>query len=62
MSDQEIEVNLSKVLVSILNKYKSVEISPEDLINDVEEDYRLRIDFNDETSMFEISLESGNES
>ena len=62
MNDQMVELNLGKVLMAILKKYKTVEVSPEDLINDVDPDYTLRVDFNDETNMFEITLEGQNES
>lgn len=62
MNDQIVELNLGKVLMAILKKYKTVEVSPEDLINDVDPDYTLRVDFNDETNMFEITLEGQNES
>lgn len=62
MNDQEVELNLGKVLMAILKRYNSVEISPSDLLEDVDLDYQLRIDFNDETSMFEITLEDKDES
>lgn len=62
MNDQMVELNLGKVLMAILKKYKTVEVSPEDLINDVDPDYTLRVDFNDETNMFEITLDGNNES
>lgn len=48
--------------MAILKRYNQIEVSPEDLIADVDIDYQLRIDFNDETSMFEISLDNNNES
>jgi hypothetical protein len=34
-----------------------VEVSPQALLEEVDEDYQLRIDFNDETEMFEITLD-----
>lgn len=57
MSEQQVELNLGKVLMAILKRYGSVEVSPESLMEDVDPDYQLRIDFNDETAMFEITLE-----
>ena len=57
MSEQQVELNLGKVLMAILKRYGSVEVSPESLMEDVNPDYQLRIDFNDETEMFEITLE-----
>lgn len=58
MNDQQImELNLGKVLMAILKQYNKVEVSPEDLLADVNPDYKLRVDFNDETEMFEITLE-----
>lgn len=62
MNDQEVELNLGKVLMAILKRYGSVEVSPASLMEEIEEDYQLRIDFNEETEMFEITLENGNES
>jgi hypothetical protein len=62
MNDQEVELNLGKVLMAILKRYEMVEVSPSALMEDVEEDYQLVINFNDETSMFEISLENKDES
>ena len=57
MSEQQVELYLGKVLMAILKRYKSVEVSPESLLEEVDENYQLRIDFNDETEMFEITLE-----
>lgn len=57
MNDQIMELNLGKVLMAILKRYDKVEVSPEDLLEDVNPDYKLRVDFNDETEMFEITLE-----
>lgn len=57
MSEQQVELNLGKVLMAILKRYGSVEVSPESLLEDIDPDYQLRIDFNDETEMFEITLE-----
>jgi hypothetical protein len=62
MSNQEVELNLGKVLMAILKRYGSVEVSPTSLMEEVDENYQLRIDFNDETEMFEITLEETNES
>lgn len=62
MNDQIMELNLGKVLMAILKRYNKVEVSPEDLLEDVDPDYRLRVDFNDETEMFEITLEDENAS
>jgi len=62
MNDQQVELNLGKVLMAILKGYEMVEVSPQSLMEDVDENYQLRIDFNDETEMFEISLEETNES
>jgi hypothetical protein len=62
MNDQEVELNLGKVLMAILKRYERVEVSPQALIEDVDDDYQLRIDFNDETELFEITLEGKNES
>ena len=60
MNDQIMELNLGKVLMAILKRYDKVEVSPEDLLADVNPDYKLRVDFNDETEMFEITLEDEN--
>jgi hypothetical protein len=57
MSEQQVELNLGKVLMAILKRYDKVEVSPQALLEEVDEDYQLRIDFNDETEMFEITLE-----
>lgn len=57
MSEQSVELNLGKVLMAILKRYDKVEVSPQALLEEVDEDYQLRIDFNDETEMFEITLE-----
>jgi hypothetical protein len=62
MSEHEVELNLGKVLMAILKRYDKVEISPQSLLEDVDEDYQLRIDFNEETEMFEIYLEGSDES
>lgn len=62
MNDQEVELNLGKVLMAILKRYEKVEVSPQALLEDVDDDYQLRIDFNDETEVFEITLENSNES
>lgn len=62
MNDQVVELNLGKVLMAILKRYETIELSPEFLLEDVDDDYQLRVDFNEETSMFEISLEESNES
>lgn len=62
MNDQIMELNLGKVLMAILKRYDKVEVSPEDLLADVNPDYKLRVDFNDETEMFEITLEDENAS
>jgi len=48
--------------MAILKRYKKVEVSPQALLEEVDENYQLRIDFNDETEMFEITLEETNES
>ena len=62
MSEQEVELNLGKVLMAILKRYDKVEVSPQTLLEEVDENYQLRIDFNDETEMFEITLEDTNAS
>lgn len=62
MNDQEVELNLGKVLMAILKRYEKVEVSPQTLLEEVDDDYQLRIDFNDETELFEITLEGKNES
>ena len=62
MNDQIMELNLGKVLMAILKRYDKVEVSPEDLLADVNPDYKLRVDFNDDTEMFEITLEDENAS
>lgn len=62
MNDQIMELNLGKVLMAILKRYDKVEVSPDDLLADVNPDYKLRVDFNDETEMFEITLEDENAS
>lgn len=62
MNDQQIDLNLGKVLMAILKRYQTVEVSPEALLEEVDDNYQLRIDFNDETNMFEITLEDNNES
>lgn len=62
MSEQEVELNLGKVLMAILKRYSKVEVKPQDLLEEVDQNYQLRIDFNDETEMFEITLEDTNAS
>lgn len=62
MNDQEVELNLGKVLMAILKGYGKVEVGPQALLEEVDENYQLRIDFNDETEMFEITLEDENAS
>jgi hypothetical protein len=62
MSEQAVDLNLGKVLMAILKRYKKVEVSPQALLEEVDENYQLRIDFNDETEMFEITLEETDES
>ncbi len=62
MSEQAVDLNLGKVLMAILKRYKKVEVSPQALLEEVDENYQLRIDFNDETEMFEITPEETNES
>lgn len=62
MSEQSIDINLGKVLMAILKRYEKIEVSPEALMEEVDVDYKLRIDFNDETELFEISLEDKDES
>ena len=60
--NEQIELNLGKVLMAILKRYDVVEVSPDTLMEDIDKDYQLVINFNDETEMFEISLEGENES
>jgi len=62
MNEQIMELNLGKVIMAILKRYEMVEVSPDDLLADVIPDYKLRVDFNDSTEMFEISLSEPNES
>lgn len=62
MSESEVELNLGKVLMAILKRYKTVEVSPDFLLEDIDSDYQLRIDFNEDTNLFEITLEDKNES
>jgi len=62
MNEQQVELNLGKVLMAILKRYGSVEVSPSSLMEEVDDNYQLRIDFNDETEMFEITLEGIDES
>ena len=62
MSEQAVELNLGKVLMAILKGYGKVEVSPQALLEEIDENYQLRIDFNDETEMFEITLEDENAS
>lgn len=62
MSEQSIELNLGTVLMAILKRYKVVEVSPESLMEPSDDNYQLRVDFNDETELFEITLEEVDES
>lgn len=62
MSEQQVELNLGKVLMAILKRYNTVEVSPEDLLEEIDPDYQLKISFNDETDLFEITLEDIDES
>lgn len=62
MSDQQVELNAGKVLLAILKRYEVVEISPEALLGDEAGDYQLKVEFNEENSMFRITLEEVNES
>lgn len=62
MSEQEIELNVASVLLAVLKRYEVVEISPETLLAEDNENYQLRVDFNEENKMFRITLEEVNES
>jgi len=50
-------MNASRVLVAILNKIGSIEISTEDFINSNNEDTQLSVSYNDESLSFEFKLE-----
>ena len=41
MNDQMVELNLGKVLMAILKRYGSVEVSPSSLMEEVDENYQL---------------------
>ena len=56
MSDQEIEINLGTLLMAVLKRYETIEVNPEDLLQEVDGDYKLDVSLNEDTGMFEISL------
>lgn len=62
MSDQVVDISLGSLLMAILERYKKIEVSPEILLREVNPDYQLKIEFNEETNMFEISLEDNDAS
>ena len=62
MSDQELEINLGTLLMAILKRYGMVEVNPQDLVDEVTGDYQLAVTLNEETEMFEITLEGIDES
>lgn len=62
MSEQQVDISLGSLLMAILERYKKIEVSPAVLLQKVDPDYQLKIEFNENTEMFEISLEVNNES
>lgn len=63
MSEQEtVDISLGSLLMAILQRYKKIEVSPQVLLSEVDPDYQLKIEFNEETNMFEIELEETNAS
>jgi hypothetical protein len=50
-------MNATKVLVAILNKIESIEISTEDFINANNQDSQLSVTYNDANRSFEFRLE-----
>lgn len=54
--DQLVEMNLSKVLTAILKQYNKLEIDPRLMIEEDEIIYKLVIDYNEDTQMFELSI------
>lgn len=55
--EQVVDISLGKVLMAILQRYTKIEVSPEVLLQEVDTDYQLKVEFNQETNMFEITLE-----
>lgn len=62
MSEQVVDISLGSLLMAILERYKKIEVSPEVLLREVNPDYQLKIEFNEETNMFEIALEENDAS
>jgi hypothetical protein len=56
MNDQEVEINLGTLLMAVLKRYETIEVNPEDLLQEIDGDYKLNVSLNEETGMFEISL------
>jgi hypothetical protein len=54
--DQIVEMNLGKILTAIMKQYDRLIIDPKFMIEEDEVLYKLVIDFNDETQMFELSI------
>jgi len=50
-------MNASRVLVAILSKMGSVEISTEDFMKSTNDDMQLSVTYNDESLSFEFKLE-----
>lgn len=54
--DQLVEMNLGKVLTAIMKQYDKLTIDPKFMIEEDEVIYKLVIDFNEDTQMFELSI------
>jgi hypothetical protein len=57
MSTEAVDISLGSILMAILERYQKIEVSPAALLKPVDPDYQLKIEFNEETEMFEITLE-----
>lgn len=57
MSEQVVDISLGTILMAILQRYNKIEVSPEVLLQEVNPNYQLRVEFNQENNMFEITLE-----
>lgn len=54
--DQLVEMNLGKILTAIMKQYGELTIDPKLMIEEDEVLYKLVIDFNEDTQMFQLSI------
>lgn len=62
MSDNNLELNLGQILRALLQTHNVLEIDPDALAEESQDNYQLVLSFNDETNMFEVSLAVEDES